>query len=241
MQFISPRARVKGFFEGEGTVLGPSAIGADSLIGRNVIVGYPIRKSLQTFTFSKDFSIEKLDKVSRGAKIGRNCRIRSGTVIYETAAIGDWVETGHNVLIREGSVIGNKTRIGSSTQLDGTVKIGRNVSIQSNVYLPHLTVIEDNVFLAPCVVITNDPYPPSRCRVGITIEKDAVIGANAIIVTRVKVGEGSIVSAGAIVTKDVPPRKVVMGTPAKVYASREEFDRKQAKWEKSEEKKHGVR
>jgi acetyltransferase-like isoleucine patch superfamily enzyme len=241
MHFVSARARVKGFFEGENTVLGPSTIGADSLVGRHVIVGYPVRKSLQTFIFSKDFSIEKLDKVSRGAKIGRNCRIRSGTVIYETATIGNWVETGHNVLIREGSVVGDKTRIGSSTQLDGTVKIGRNVSIQSNVYLPHLTVVEDNVFLAPCVVITNDPYPPSQRRTGITIEKDAVIGANAIIVARVKVGEGSVVSAGATVTKDVPPRKVVMGTPAKVYATREEFDKKQVKWEKNEEKKHGVR
>ena len=241
MNFISPRARVKGFFEGENTILGPSTIGVDSLIGRNVIVGYPIRKSLQAFPFSKDFNIEKLDKVSRGAKIGRNCRIRSGTVIYETASIGNLVETGHNVLVREGSVIGNKTRIGSSTQLDGTVKIGRNVSIQSNVYLPHLTVIEDGVFLAPCVVITNDPYPPSQRRIGITIEKDAVIGANAIIVARVKVGEGSVVSAGAVVTKDVPPRKVVMGTPARVYATREEFDKRKTKWEKSEEKTHGIR
>ena len=233
---------MKGFFEGENTILGPSTIGADSLIGRNVIVGYPIRKSLQTFPFSKDFGIDKLDKISRGAKIGRNCRIRSGTVIYETASIGNWVETGHNVLIREGSAIGDRTRIGSSTQLDGTVKIGRNVSIQSNVYLPHLTVIEDDVFLAPCVVITNDPYPPSQRRIGITIEKDAIIGANAIIVARIKIGEGSIVSAGAIVTKDVPPRKVVMGTPARVYTTREAFDKKQAKWEKSEkEKKHGVR
>jgi len=241
MHFISPQARVKGLFEGENTVLGRSTIGADSLIGRNVIIGYPIRKSLQSFQFSKDFSIEKLDKTSRGAKIGKNCIIRSGTVIYETASIGNWVETGHNVLIREGSVIGDKTRIGSSTQLDGTVKIGQNVSIQSNVYLPHLTAIEDNVFLAPCVVITNDPFPPSQRRTGTTIEKDAVVGANAVIVARVKVGEGSIVSAGAVVTKDVPPHMVVMGVPARVYATREEFDKRKAKWEKSEEKRHGVR
>jgi len=240
MHFVSPKARVKGFLEGENIVLGSSTIGANSLIGRNVIVGYLVRKSLQGFAFSKDFSIERLDKASRGAKIGRNCIIRSGTVIYEDASIGNWVETGHNVLIRESSLIGEKTRIGTSTQLDGTVKIGRNVSIQSNVYLPHLTVIEDNAFLAPCVVITNDPYPPSQRRIGITVEKDAVIGANAIIVARVKIGEGSVVSAGAIVTKDVPPRKVVMGAPARVYATREEYDKKQAQWEKSEEKKHGI-
>ncbi len=235
MQFISSRARVRGFFEGENMVLGPSTIGANSVIGRNVIVGYPVRKTLQTLSLSKEFNVEKLDKISRGAKIGRNCIIRSGTVIYETAQIGNEAETGHNVLIREGTVLGDKTRIGSSTQLDGTVKIGRKVNIQSNVYLPHLTVVQDNVFLAPNVVFTNDPYPPSQRRVGIMVEKNAVIGANAIIVARVRVGEGSVVSAGAIVTKDVPPKKVVVGIPASVYTTREKYNKKMRKWEQSEE------
>ncbi len=235
MQFISSRARVRGFFEGENMVLGPSTIGANSVIGRNVVVGYPVRKTLQTLSLSKEFNVEKLDKISRGAKIGRNCIIRSGTVIYETAQIGNEAETGHNVLIREGTVLGDKTRIGSSTQLDGTVKIGRKVNIQSNVYLPHLTVVQDNVFLAPNVVFTNDPYPPSQRRVGIMVEKNAVIGANAIIVARVRVGEGSVVSAGAIVTKDVPPKKVVVGIPASVYTTREKYNKKMRKWEQSEE------
>jgi len=232
---------VKGFFEGENVVLGPSTIGVNSVMGRNVIVGYPVRKSLQIFAFSKEFSIEGFDKISHGARIGGNCVIRSGTIIYEDVSIGDWVETGHNVLIREGSVIGHKTRIGSSTQLDGTIKIGRNVSVQSNVYLPHLSVIEDDVFLAPNVVFTNDPYPPSQRRVGIVVEKGAVVGANATIVARVKIGEGSVVSSGAIVTKDVPPHKVVVGAPAKVYATREEYNRKMTKWEKGDEKAYGIR
>jgi len=241
MHFISSKARVKGFFEGDNIVLGPSTIGVDSVIGRNVIVGYPVRKSLQAFTFSNRFSIEKFNKISRGAKIGKNCMIRSGTVIYETASVGNQVETGHNVLIREHSQIGDKTRIGSSTQLDGTVKIGRNVSVQSNVYLPHLTVIGDDVFLAPNVVFTNDPYPPSGRRIGIVVEKDAVVGANAVIVARARIGEGSVVSAGAVVTKDVPPHTVVVGSPARIYASREEYDKKKVKWEKTKEKKHGIR
>ncbi len=232
MNFISSKAQVKGFLEGENIVLGPSTIGVNSIIGKNVIVGYPARKSLKAFTFSRGFSIEKFDSISRGAKIGRECIIRSGTVIYEDVSIGDWVETGHNVLTREGSVVGDKTRIGSSAQLDGTVKIGRNVSVQSNVYLPHLTVIEDHVFLAPNVVITNDPYPPSKRLTGIVVEKGAVVGANACIVARVKIGEGSIVSAGAVVTKDVPPRMVVVGAPARVYTTRDEYEKKKVKWEK---------
>jgi acetyltransferase-like isoleucine patch superfamily enzyme len=232
MNFISSKARTKGFFEGDNVVLGPSTIGIGSVVGRNVIIGYPIRKSLQSFDFSQGFGIEKFDEISRGATIGRNCIIRSGTVIYETVTLGNWVETGHNVLIREGSLIGDKTRIGSSTQIDGAVRIGRNVSVQSNVYLPHLTVI----FLAPSVVLTNDPYPPSQCLKGIVVERGAVIGANACIVTKVTIGEGAVVSAGAVVTQDVPPFTVVMGAPARVYATREEFDEKKSKWEKNESK-----
>jgi len=232
MRFISSKARVKGFFEGENIVLGPSTIGVNSLIGRNVILGYPKRKSISTFSFSRDFSIERFDKISLGVRIGRNCIIRSGTIIYEAVSIGNWVETGHNVLIREGSVIGDRSRIGSSTQLDGTVKIGRNVSVQSNVYLPHLTVIGDDVFLAPNVVFTNDPYPQSRRLIGVVVEKGAVVGANACIVARVKIGEGSVVGAGSVVTKDVPPNKVVVGALTRVYATRGEYNKKKAKWEK---------
>jgi len=232
MHFISSRAKVQGFLEGENVVLGASVIGKGSLIGRNVTIGYPARKALQSFSYSRDFNVEKLDKISRGAKIGGSCILRSGTIVYEDVSIGDHVETGHNVLIREGSVVGSKTRIGTSAQLDGTVRIGRNVSIQSNVYLPHLTIIQDDVFLAPNVVITNDPYPPSQRCVGVVVGKGAVIGASSCIVARVKIGEGAVVSAGAVVTKDVPPHKVVIGAPARLHETREEFDKKRTQWQK---------
>jgi len=66
------------------------------------------------------------------------------------------------------------------------------------------------------------------------------VGANAVIVARVKIGEGSVVSAGAIVTADVPPRKVVVGAPARIYMTREEYDNKRVKWEERWEKKHGI-
>jgi len=232
MQFISSKARVKGFFEGESIVLGPSTIGAKSLIGRNVIVGYPVKRKIQDFPFSKSFSIEEFDRTSAGSKIGSNCIIRSGTTIYEKSAIGDWVETGHNVLIREGCTLGDRTRIGSSAQLDGTVSIGKSVSIQSNAYLPHLTVVEDDAFIAPNAVFTNDLYPPSGRRIGVVVGKGAVIGANACIVAPARIGEGSIVGAGSLVTKDVPPGIVVLGAPAKPYISKSEYNTKKVKWEK---------
>ncbi|HKZ94365.1 MAG TPA: DapH/DapD/GlmU-related protein [Candidatus Bathyarchaeia archaeon] len=231
MRFISRKARVKGILEGESVILGPCSIGNKSLIGLNVIVGYPVRKKVQAFPFSENFALDKFDRISAGAKIGDNCIIRSGTIIYEDVVIGNWVETGHNVLIREGSTIGDKTRIGTSVKLDGVVKVGKNVSVQSNVYLPHLTEIENDVFLGPNVVLTNDPYPPSRRRMGILVEKGAVIGANACIVVPAKIGARSVVCAGALVTKDVPSGMVVLGAPAKPYITRDEYDRKTDKWE----------
>jgi len=232
MRFISQKAQVEGFLEGENVLLGPSTIGHGSLIGLNTIIGYPVRKKIQAFAFSKPFDIARFNEVSSGAKIGADCIIRSGTVVYEDVVIGNSVETGHSVLIREGSVIGDKTRIGTSAKLDGTVKVGRNVSIQSNVYLPHLTKIEDDAFLGPNALFTNDPYPPSRRREGIVVGKGAVIGANACVVVPAKIGAHSVVGAAALVTKDVPADTVVFGTPAKPYTSRDDYDRKMAKWEK---------
>jgi acetyltransferase-like isoleucine patch superfamily enzyme len=232
MQFVSSKARMRGYIEGECIVLGPSTIGAKTLLGLHVVVGYPVRMKIQAFSFSKTFKIEKFDSVSDGAKIGRECILRSGTIIYESARLGDNVETGHNALVREGSTIEDRTRIGSGSQLDGAVRVGKDVAIQSNVYLPHLTVVEDNVFLGPNVVVTNDPYPPSKRRIGVTIEKGAAIGANACIVVPARVGTNSIVGAGAVVTKDVPPNMVVIGAPAKPYITRKEFDKKRTLWEK---------
>jgi len=233
MNFVSPRAMVKGHLEGENVILGPTLIGEGSLIGRNVIVGYPTRTSIKSFRFPEPFEIEKFDLISKGTKVGKDCIIRSGTVIYETATIGDEVETGHNVLIREGSAIGEKSRIGSSTQLDGTVKIGKNVNIQSNVYLPRLTVVEDGAFIAPNVCFTNDPYPYSKRLAGVVVGKNAIVGANACIVAGVRIGENAMVGAGSIVTKDVPANTVVVGNPAQYHETRPEYDEKKSRWEKS--------
>jgi acetyltransferase-like isoleucine patch superfamily enzyme len=198
-----------------------------------VIVGYPAGRSIRAFRFTEPFDIGKYELISRGAKVGRDCVIRSGTVIYETATVGDGVETGHNVLIREGSAIGERSRIGSSTQLDGTVKIGRDVNIQSNVYLPHLTVVGDGAFIAPNVCFTNDPYPPSERLAGVIVEKNAIIGANACIVAGVRIGENSVVGAGSVVTKDVPANTMVVGVPARYHATRREYEEKKRVWEEA--------
>jgi len=229
--YVSPKARVEGYVESDAVILGPTSIGSGTLVGKDVIVGYPVEKTLGSLASLRPFDIEKYDASSRGAAIGRDCTIRSGTVIYETATIGDRVRTGHNVLIREGSIVCDETLVGSSAKLDGKVKIGRRVKIQSNAYLPHLTVIEDDVFIAPNVCFTNDPYPQSRRLVGVTVEKGAIICANATLLSGVKVGRNAVVGAAAVVTKDVPADSVVVGNPARFHMTRKEFDEKKGAWE----------
>lgn len=156
-------------------------------------------------------------------RIGENCIIRSHTVIYNDVTLGEGTQTGHHVLIREKTRIGKKCKIGTGTIIDGHTTIGNNVSIQSGVYIPLNTVIEDDVFLGPCCVLTNDKYPPSPKLEGAVIKRGASIGANAIILPGVVIGESAAVGAGAVVTKNVPAGTVVIGIPAKFYCMRKEL------------------
>jgi acetyltransferase-like isoleucine patch superfamily enzyme len=149
--------------------------------------------------------------------IGKGCTVRSGTVIYSGAEIGDNFRSGHNVLIRGNSEIGNNVLVGTNSVIDGDCKIGSNVNIQTGVYVTRYTTIEDGVFLGPFCVTTNDKYMKYGATLkGPVIKQGARIGANSTIMPGITIGEGAIVGAGSVVTKDVPPGKVVMGVPARV-------------------------
>lgn len=159
-------------------------------------------------------------KFSKPPIIGENPLIRSNTVIYNDVTIGDNLRTGHNVLIREKTTIGDDVLIGTNTVIEGHSKIGDNVSIQSNVYLPKKSYIEDNVFIGPCACFTNDRYPVRvkyKLR-GPIIREGASIGANTTFLSGIEVGEGAIVAAGAVVTRNVPPWSLAIGAPAKIKA-----------------------
>ncbi len=218
---------VRGRVMEGAVILGSSRVDEGSLIDSWVYVGYPSREKLK----GRFETLEELDRLSEGAEIGRNCILRTFTTIYEDVKLGDYVETGHGVLIRSGSKVGEGSRIGSLTQLDGKILVGRRVSIQSRVYLPHLTVVGDEAFIGPGAIVTNDLYPVSSRLTGVRIGARAVVGAGSVLLAGIEVGEEAVVAAGSIVTRDIPPRTVVRGAPAKPVMRREEYDEKRRRYE----------
>lgn len=150
--------------------------------------------------------------------VGDNAVIRSHTVIYAGNKIGNNFQTGNKANIRELNSIGNNVSIGTLAVVEHHVVIEDNVRIHSQAFVPEFSVLRKNCWIGPNVVITNAKYPRSpdvkNDLRGAVIEEDAKIGANATILPGLTIGEKALVGAGAVVTTDVPARKVVAGNPA---------------------------
>jgi acetyltransferase-like isoleucine patch superfamily enzyme len=159
--------------------------------------------------------------------VGRDARLRSGTMVYEGTRIGDRLETGHNVVIREGCTLGDDVSIWTNTVVDYGCRIGDRVKIHANCYVAQYTEIEDDAFLAPGVTIANDLYPgdPASAKMmsGPVIGAGAHIGVNVTILPFVRIGEGALIGAGAVVVRDVPPGRVAFGNPAVVRGTVDEL------------------
>lgn len=137
------------------------------------------------------------------------------------------VKLGKNVKIHHpeltnlyGCEIGSECSIGTFVEIGKNVKLGQRVKVQAFVYIPEGVVIEDEVFIGPHVCFTNDKYPRTINTkwevVPTKVCKGASIGANATIVCGITIGEGAMIGAGSVVTKDVLPWTVVVGNPAKI-------------------------
>ncbi|MGD9118483.1 MAG: DapH/DapD/GlmU-related protein [Dehalococcoidia bacterium] len=182
-----------------------------AIIGDNVTIGY------------REIKQDQNDRVETiVTEIGENARIRSGSVTYWGTKIGPNTAVGHNTVIRENTIIGHDTYIGSLTAIEGDTKIGSHVGVHTQCHITKFCEIGDYTFIAPLFVGAND-QAMSHMRanhgqnlVGFTTEKYVRIAVGVTVLPGVRFGEGCIVAAGSVVTRDVPPYKVVMGVPAKV-------------------------
>lgn len=152
--------------------------------------------------------------------IGSDGLIRPFTTIYAGSKIGDHFQTGQGVSIREDNQIGDHVSIGTNTVLEFTNRIGNRVRIHTGCFL-ELVTIEDDVFVGPNVVFTDDPHPMNcpkykECKGGVTVKALARIGANTTILPGVVIGRNALVGAGSVVTHDVPDNAVVIGSPARI-------------------------
>jgi len=152
--------------------------------------------------------------------IGNDSIVRPFTTIYAGSQIGHHFQTGQGASIREDNIIGDHVSVGTNAVLEFGNRVGNRVRIHSCCFLEMVT-IEDDVFIGPNVVFTDDPHPMNcpkykECLGGVTVKKLVRIGANCTLLPGVVVGENSLIGAGSVVVRDIPPNSVAAGSPAKV-------------------------
>jgi UDP-2-acetamido-3-amino-2,3-dideoxy-glucuronate N-acetyltransferase len=228
--FIDPDARVadnvqmgryvhvgRGVTIGKGSRIGNCVIiHEDTVIGENVAIGdntvlgkVPMKAAISTLKA----------KTLPPARIEDECMVGSCVAIYRGATLGRGVMVADLASVREDVEIGGYTIVGRGVAIENDTRIGRYVKIETNAYITAHTVVEDRCFIAPMVTTTNDNFlgrteERFKYTKGPHIKKGARVGANATLMPGIVLGEDAVVAAGSVVTRDVPPRKVVAGVPA---------------------------
>jgi acetyltransferase-like isoleucine patch superfamily enzyme len=198
--FVDPAARLADDVEiGPFTVVhGDVELGPGCVIGSHCEVGHPAPDSGPLV-------------------LGAGALVRSHSVLYAGSVFGPGLRTGHRVTLREGIEAGPDLQVGTLGDLQGDTVFGRHVRMHSNVHVGRGSVIGDFVWIFPAVTFTNDPHPPSDgFHVGVTVERYAVVATGAILLPGVRVGEGALVAASALVREDVPPGTICAGVPGKI-------------------------
>jgi len=155
------------------------------------------------------------------AQIGAGTVVSTGAIVFAGAIVGARVILGDQSCVRERVTIGDDVVLGRGSLVENDTTIGAMTKIQAEAYITAYSTLEEHVFVAPCVVTTNDNFMGRTERrhqlvAGPTIRRGARIGGGAILCPGVEIGEEAFVGAGAVVTSDVPARTVVVGNPARV-------------------------
>jgi acetyltransferase-like isoleucine patch superfamily enzyme len=155
------------------------------------------------------------------AELGDGTVVSTGAIVFAGSRIGARVILGDQSCVRERVTIGDDVVLGRGSLVENDTTIGAMSRIQAHAYITAYSTLEDHVFVAPCVVTTNDDFMGRTDRrlelvAGPTIKRGARVGGGAMLCPGVVIGEEAFVGAGAVVTKDVPDRAVVVGNPARM-------------------------
>jgi acetyltransferase-like isoleucine patch superfamily enzyme len=154
-------------------------------------------------------------------ELGPGTVISTGAIVFAGTRVGERVIVGDQACVRERCEIGDDVVIGRGSLVENDSTVGARTTIQAMAYVTAYSTLEEDVFLAPCVQTSNDNFMGRTerrhaLRRGPTIRRGARVGVGAVLCPGVEIGEEAFVGAGAVVAKDVEPRVVVVGNPARV-------------------------
>jgi acetyltransferase-like isoleucine patch superfamily enzyme len=186
-------------------------LGDDVVIGDNAVVGKP-----PTLGERSTAPREELEPLV----VGAGARILACAVVFAGSRLGRGVVVGDQACVRERCELGDGVVVGRGSLVENDTTVGARTRIQANAYVTAYSTLEEDVFVAPGVVTTNDNYMGRterrhEERRGPTIRRGARIGGGAVLLPGIEVGEEAFVGAGAVVLGDVPARAVVVGNPAR--------------------------
>jgi acetyltransferase-like isoleucine patch superfamily enzyme len=229
---------------GAGCVIGHGAV-----IHRDTVVGEGVRIDDHA-VLGKEPMRAALSAVTREEhlaplEVGAGCIIGAGAVVYRGAKLGERVLVADGAAVRERVDIGERTIVGRGVTVENDCTIGRFVKLETACYITAYSVLENRVFVAPLVATSNDRFmgrTEERLKhfKGVTVRRGGRIGLAAVVLPGITIGADGVVAAGSVVTRDVPPGKLVMGSPARVVrevAEAELLDRQV--WEDVRKEHHG--
>jgi acetyltransferase-like isoleucine patch superfamily enzyme len=224
-------ARAPGLILGEDVLVGASvSFGAHIVVHAGTIIGAGC-------TIEDHAVLGKRPRLAKGSsahgevprlELSEQVTVCAGAVVLAGASVGEGAIVGDQSFVRERSSIGAGSVIGRGSVVDNDVLLGARVSVQTNVYLTAFSLVEDDVFIGPGATTTNDDtmsrHAPKMPLRGPILRRACRIGAGAVLRPGVEIGQEAFVAAGALVTRDVAARAVVMGVPARVVREVAEQD-----------------
>ncbi len=206
---------------GPGCAIGHHVvIRADTVIGRDVRIDDHATLGKQPMRAANSATTQ--EQALPPLAVGDACIVGTGVVLYRGAAIDSKVLLADLCTVRENVTIGRGTIVGRGVTVENVCRIGRYCKLESECYITAYSELEDRVFVAPGVVTSNDNFVGRTAErfkhfKGVRVKRGGRIGAGSVVLPGITIGEDGLVAAGSVVTRDVPPRTIVLGAPARVW------------------------